>query len=77
VRFGRPEHLADPRLLRICRVARPRCTLTDLALASYEQALEPKKLVLITRRALRPLYVSVPDFVPRSDRLVYRQHLYR
>jgi fermentation-respiration switch protein FrsA (DUF1100 family) len=42
--LGAP-HLAEPLLMIVA--SHDTITLTDLALASYERALEPKKLVLI------------------------------
>ena len=52
-------------------------TLTELALASYEQALEPKKLVLIPGGRLRTPYRS--EFKISCGAAVgwFRQHLDR
>jgi fermentation-respiration switch protein FrsA (DUF1100 family) len=45
-------------------------TLTDLELAAYERALEPKKLILIKGGALRPLSEPVRHIRQLRTRLV-------
>jgi fermentation-respiration switch protein FrsA (DUF1100 family) len=63
-------HIADPLLMIVA--SHDTITLTDLALASYEQALEPKKLVLIPGGHFDPYRDQFPLAEARRNRMVLR-----
>ncbi len=63
-------HISPTPLLMICAL-NDTITDTDLQLAAYNRALEPKKLVLLPGRALRSLRESLCRVEPRGDRVVY------